>query len=266
MDISPREYYDSVAEEYHQHYEMNLMDLSMPYPANFFRRKRLETYFSDRSNIIDVGCGDGGGTATLTWASRCGFDVSPLMIEKIKDRHFIVADLMQPETYAPLRQYGSFDGLVCMGVMPHIEDTEQAVRNLADLVYGKVFVEFRNQLFSLFTFNRLSVELVQEMSEGDWKDDIIQALSFLFMDLPPVRPYDKMLAKFHNPFEVTQLFQRNGFRKINLWYYHQHPAPPFMEKIAPIQYRRDALLREGDQGWQSMFTCSAFVVEAEKYA
>jgi hypothetical protein len=127
------------------------------------------------------------------------------------------------------------------------------------LVNGRVFVEFRNQLFSMFTFNRLTAELIKELCDPEWQET---DLSFLRLDLPPERPYDKMLARFHNPFEVTKLFERNGFHDVKITYYHQHPAPPFVEKDAPEFFRIRAMQREGVESWKNMFTCSAFVVEA----
>jgi SAM-dependent methyltransferase len=254
----PEQYYDSVADDYSKHYQSDLMDLSIPYPANYFRRKILEKSFADRKNVIDVGCGNGEGTATLS-AEVCGFDVSQKMIDQINSPRFIVADLMKPDSYRSLLWYGPFDGLVCMGVMPHIEDVEGALVNIHKLVHGKVFVEFRNKLFSLFTLNRHTSELIKELCDPDWRD--VVNTSFLKNDLPPQRPYDEMLAQFHNPFEMINLFEHRGFHDVGVHFYHYHPAPPFMEVVDPELYRDRAMKRETTQDWKSMFVCSAFVIE-----
>lgn len=256
MTLSSKDYYDGEAENYHKHYDTDPMDMSMPYPANQFRRKLLEKVFSDRKNIIDVGCGDGSATKYID-AARCGFDISPEMIRRVNDPRFIVADIEDAESYKPLLQYGPFDGLACTGVLPHVRDEETVIRNIFRLVKGKAFVEFRNKLFGLFTFNRISAELIEEMSE------LPVDMSFLKMDEPKERPYDRQLAKFHNPLEIVETFRKVGFTKLRVHFYHYHPAPPFMEVEDPVRYREEAMKHEGVDSWKNWFMCSAFVVVAD---
>jgi 2-polyprenyl-3-methyl-5-hydroxy-6-metoxy-1,4-benzoquinol methylase len=51
---------------------------------------------------------------------------------------------------------------MAMGVMPHVENDEFVLRNMATMVRpgGTLFVEFRNKLFSLFTFNRYTHDFI----------------------------------------------------------------------------------------------------------
>lgn len=265
MTVTPAQYYNSVATEYYKNYSTDLMDMSMPYPANQIRLQMLIRSFKERTNIIDVGCGDGVPGKSLG-KPFCGFDVSPKMIAQARANaadmeRFIVADIQNPDSYKSLLKYGPFDGLVCMGVMPHV-DVNVSVKNISKLVTGKVFVEFRNELFSFFTHNRLTLELFKKLTDEQYHAELEFAMSSLRLDLPPVRPYDEMVANFHNPFEIRELFQANGFTDINIRYYHQHPAPPFMAESDPLEYRMAALAMEGRESWMDMFTCSAFVVEA----
>jgi hypothetical protein len=77
--------------------------------------------------------------------------------------------------------------------------------------------------------------------------------------------YDSILSKFHNPFEVTDLFKRCGFKDINLLWYHYHPAMPYLSTHNKKLFRDEALKLEHDsQGWRGLFLCSAFVIEAVK--
>jgi len=257
---SASEYYDTVARDYHLFYDGDLLDPSQPYPANYFRLQLLKRSFQDRQAVLDVGCGDGFPLSTLPAPVKYGIDVSPRMVEEARKRRLsvFVGDVTKPETY----QFDIlFDGLICTGVMPHIEDTKQALLNMKAMLAprGKVFIEFRNELFNLFTFNRLTVEfVVEELIEPKYRDVVRGALSArLKMDAPAFRPYDSMLARYHNPFEILDLFERLGFSGVSLLWYHYHPSLPWLNFE-----RQDAMKMEDKPSWKSMFLCSAFVVEA----
>jgi hypothetical protein len=95
------------------------------------------------------------------------------------------------------------------------------------------------------------------------------------MDKPPVRAthydddtkvgYDAILSKFHNPFEVLEMFDSLGFEDAELLWYHYHPAMPFLAEKAPEAFREEALALEHEpSGWRGLFLCSAFVVQARK--
>ena len=147
---------------------------------------------------------------------------------------------------------------------------------------GKVFVEFRNKLFSLFSFNRYTKEFIM--------DDLLAGVSSrlrelvaadlekrLEMDKPTPRltrseagddkaeyvGYDAILSKFHNPFEVETMFERLGYSNIKFLWYHYHPAMPFLGDDEQELFRNEALKLEHEtSGWKGFFLCSAFVIEA----
>lgn len=267
--VTSRDYYDGVASGYDTHYDpTKLGDLSLPYPANYVRLQMLKVAFLDRRNVIDVGCGNGTPMANLAWANRCGFDLSSEMIRSIGRERFIVADITQPKTYQPLLKYGPFDGLVCTGVMPHIVDESQAIENMRQLLApeGKIFIEFRNKLFALLTANRLTAELISDdLVEAPFNKKAREYLhNIVDMTLPPARPYDSQLARFHNPFEMADYFETHGFKDVNILWYHQHPTLPALEKDNPALFREKALQMEGRTSWKNPYTCSAFVIEATK--
>src|SRR5207302_7521956 len=83
--------------------------------------------------------------------------------------HIFQGDIQDPVTYAGALKHGRFDALMAMGVMPHIENDDMVLENMATLVRpgGRVFIEFRNSLFSLFTFNRHTVDFIlNELLQG----------------------------------------------------------------------------------------------------
>jgi hypothetical protein len=141
-----------------------------------------------------------------------------------------------------------------------------------------VFIEFRNKLFSLFTFNRYTLEFIMDDLldgvSGGIRDAVRADLeSRLRTDVPPVRDtvhgsdsapgYDQILSKFHNPFEVVETFERLGFSDIQLRWYHYHPAMPYLQNDMADQFRRESMKMEHNPShWKGYFLCSAFVIEA----
>jgi 2-polyprenyl-3-methyl-5-hydroxy-6-metoxy-1,4-benzoquinol methylase len=287
-------YYDASAETYAEQYERSLLtDTRKTYPADYFRLQLLLNSFVSKGvkRVIEIGVGEGTPLATLGKAGLdvCGIDISPEMVKQSKltmkssgmDPEKITwGDIEDPITYATVLKDGRFDALMAMGVMPHVRNERQVLTNMKTLVRpgGSVFIEFRNKLFSLFTFNRYTYEFIMDdLLTGvapALKEIIGKDLSArLAMDKPSPRVvhaedesapgYDAILSKFHNPFEIEKLFKECGFSDISLLWYHYHPAMPFLEEKNASLFRNEALKLEHDAlGWRGPFLCSAFVVEA----
>lgn len=293
--IVSKHYDAAAAANYQQQYERErLFDLSRPYPANYFRLQLLLNSFAAKGlkRVIEVGVGEGTPLSTLGKAGLdvWGFDISTAMVEASRARmqengmnpdHIFWGDIQDPTTYAHVFRDGLFDGLMAMGVMPHVANDDMVMENIGTLLRpgGSVFIEFRNILFSLFTFNRYTADFIlNELLAGvssKLKESVAKDLETrLRMDMPPMRTtvegsdapgYDAILSRFHNPFEVLDLFARHGFEQANLLWYHYHPAMPYLEKDIPSLFREEAIRLEHEaSGWRGLFLCSAFVVEAVK--
>jgi SAM-dependent methyltransferase len=206
----------------------------------------------------------------------------------LSPENIIFGDIQDPITYSPLLRAGQFDALLAMGVLPHVQNEEYVLKNMKNLVKpnGRVFIEFRNKLFSLFTFNRYTYEFIME----DLLDGVSPQLKSIVsknlkdrlqMNLPTPRMtsasanvndssadgevigYDAILSKFHNPFEMIDLFEKIGFKESKLHWYHYHPAMPNLSEEDPQLFRDEALkLEHNNSNWKGMFLCSAFVIEA----
>lgn len=292
---SVSEHYDKVAEEYHQQYNHEILyDPKRSYPANYFRLQLLISSFLAKSlkRVIEVGVGEGTPLATLGKAGFdiWGFDISKEMVKKSKETmsaggfnpdQIFWGDIQDPISYAYALKDGPFDGLMAMGVMPHVENDDLVLENMSTLIRpgGSVFIEFRNKLFSLFTFNRHTADFILTDLLRDVAPEVKAIVardleSRLRMDMPPKRErigssdapgYDAILSKFHNPFEVIELFEKHNFGDIKLLWYHYHPAMPYLEEKLPDRFRREAIRLEHEpSNWRGFFLCSAFVVEAVK--
>lgn len=286
-------HYDAVAENYHQQYERDgVHDLNREYPANFFRLQLLINSFvtQNLNRIIEVGVGEGTPLCTLGNAGMdiWGFDISDEMVKKAKETvknngmnpdQIFWGDVQDSTSYVHALKEGRFDGLMAMGVMPHVENDDLTLKNISTMVRpgGRVFIEFRNKLMSLFSFNRYTADFILDDLlagvDSKVKDVVAKDLqSRLRMDMPPEQEtvgdsdapgFDAILSKFHNPFEVPALFERHGFTDIKLHWYHYHPAMPYLEKQTPEAFRKESLRLEHDPSdWRGYFLCSAFVVEA----
>lgn len=292
--MSVADFYDATAANYHQQYERDgVRDLSRGYPANFFRLQLLLNSFvtNDVKRVIEVGVGEGTPLATIAKAGIqvAGFDVSEAMVERSRERmveigqnpaDIIWGDIEDPTSYVELLAGGRYDAMMAMGVMPHVRNDEQVLRNMASLLNpgGLVFIEFRNKLFSLFTFNRYTYEFIMDDLLADVSDRMKNIVgenlkTKLEMDKPPVREthhedenavgYDAILSKFHNPFEVLDQFDQLGFEDAELLWYHYHPAMPWLADIDPAEFREEQIKLEHEtSGWRGLFLCSAFVVQA----
>ncbi len=290
---SVSEHYDAAANRYHEQYARDrLYDLSASYPANYFRLQLLINSFISKKikRVIEVGVGEGTPLSTLgkVGIDIWGFDISTEMVKKSKEtmmkngmdpEKIFWGDVQDPTTYAHALKDGQFDGLMAMGVMPHVVNDDMVLKNMSNIVCpgGSVFIEFRNKLFSLFSFNRYTVDFILNdlLSGVDNKIKNIVKKDLgnrLRMDMPLVRNqiedsdapgYDSILSKFHNPFEVVELFKKHGFTNVKLHWYHYHPSMPYLEENMPESFRKEAIKLEHEpSNWRGYFLCSAFVVEA----
>lgn len=287
-------HYDARAESYHLQYERDRLYTNQEYPANYFRLQLLLNSFLKKGikRVIEVGVGEGTPLGTLAQAGIdiWGFDISDKMVEMSRQNmvkhdldpnHIFWGDIQDPITYIHALKNGLFDGTMAMGVMPHVADDDMVLENIGSLIKpgGSVFIEFRNKLFSLFTFNRYTYEFILDDLLKDVgkeiRDVVAEELKTrVHMDLPPVRQvvagtdapgYDAITSRFHNPFEVIELFQKHNYTDIELSWYHYHPAMPYLEGKLPKAFRAEAIKLEHEpSGWRGFFLCSAFVVEAVK--
>jgi hypothetical protein len=189
-------------------------------------------------------------------------------------------DIEDATTIAAQLKNGQFDAVVAAGVLPHVRNDALTLENVGMLVRsgGRVLIEFRNKLFSLFTFNRNTKEFILDDIlagvSGDVKDAVARELDKrLATDLPAVRSvaegdagpgYDLIPAKFHNPFELLDLFERHGYREPKIHWYHYHPASPMLQESLGPAFRKAAMALEHEGSWRGWFLCSAGVVEAIK--
>jgi SAM-dependent methyltransferase len=82
-----------------------------------------------RPRLLEVGCGTGGLLQELTsWADACGLDVSSEAVRLCKERG--LATLSQGSLNALPFRDDTFDGVIGVDVLEHLDDDEGALREL----------------------------------------------------------------------------------------------------------------------------------------
>ena len=285
-------HYDGSARTYSRQYDPSLiLDLDND-PANYFRLQSVVQRVADLgiSSIFDLGMGDGSPLLAMAemGVRVGGCDLSQEMLDVAREqfaRHglsgaeaFFVGDIQDANSLTRGIAQGPFDAVMALGVLPHVRKEQTAIRNMSMFipVGGTMFLQFRNSLLSLFSFNRLTMEFVMDELLANIpqaiRDDVYSYLEpRLAMDKPPKRQgsadapaYDEILAKFHNPFELRNLVEKEGFGDVRFHWYNYHPAPPALKNELGLKFRHASLLMEQEDSWRGMFLCSAGVVEATK--
>ena len=270
---------DELATQY-----LALHDLSGGYPANHFAFQRIANALLDAGTrrIIEVGVGHGNALPLLAGLGLVvsGIDTSNEAVDASKKRlsglgqdpsRIIWADIEDPITYALLAADGPFDALVSLGVLPHVRHERQTILNMRSLVRpgGEVFVEFRNKLFSLVTFNRYTYEFIMDDLLGEVDEGLRSAVAErlrgrLDMEVPPVSTSGRP-ARFRTPFEVIDDFTDAGFEAVEAWPFHYHAGPPSFEASHPQVFRDESIALEHEtSGWKGLFLCSAFIIRARR--
>ncbi|HAN70430.1 MAG TPA: hypothetical protein DCQ36_02415 [Actinobacteria bacterium] len=258
----------------------HLADLTIGYPANHFAWRVVLASAEERGarSLVEIGVGGGNGVPHVLAAGLdfAGVDNNPAMVDTTRriladlggdPDAVIIADAEDPASLSALPGAGSFDTLVGLGIMPHAHDQEATVANLAALVRpgGELFLEFRNSMFSLVTFNRFTTDfitddLLQETSSGTRVRVREFVADRVDMNRPPL-PSSGVEAFYDNPLALVPRFQALGYEEVSVHPFHYHAGMPALESADPRAFRDESLaLEDDDSGWRGLFLCSAFLL------
>lgn len=290
--MSVASHYDGSASSYSDQYNEAMIWTNEEYPANYFRLKMVRRILAEAGvqSLYEHGVGDATPLVTIAGDGIrvAGNDVSPEMVKVARAN--MLEHGLDPESISFLdvqdsnaitaerERAGDFDAVMALGVIPHVTDDHAFVSSM-DLFLnpgGRLLLQFRNSMFSMFTFNRLTKEFILDELIPDVPESVRQVVQAdldqrLAVDKPPLRTrptgdgYDEILSRFHNPFELSEVVKSFGFSDLKFHWYNYHPAYPMIAgNIDPKVYRQAQMDLEGDQSWRGMFLCSAGVIEAVK--
>ncbi|NDC79537.1 MAG: class I SAM-dependent methyltransferase [Chitinophagia bacterium] len=260
-----------------------LRDPAGGYPANHFAFQPLLNVLHDQgaSTMLEVGIGHGNAIQFFHAAGLdiWGVEIDQDLVAKSKatmerwglpaDR-VVWGDIEDAMSLSGIRRAGPFDAVLAMGVLPHVTYDLVALQNMRTLVApgGRIFVECRNKLFSLFTFNRYTYEFIMDDLLADVPEDLRAKTSEFLQtrvdaEVPP-RPTGHA-PRFHNPLDVDRIFIEAGFTDVVIRPFHYHASLPRFESSLGAAFREASIALENEpSGWRGLFLCSAFVVEARR--
>ena len=288
-----KKHYDGSAPTYHEQYDPDLLWANAEYPANLFRLQlvaRLLKAAGARS-VYELGTGEATPMIKLHRAlgiDAAGSDLSPEMVRLGKEnleRHGLDAGLLslvdaqdEAAVRAERSLRGESDAVIALGVIPHVTDDAAFVRSMSLFCRpgGTLLLQFRNSMFSMFTFNRLTKEFILDELMApvpqEFKDAVAADLDTrLAVDMPPVRRrddgygYDEVLSRFHNPFELAEVVKAQGYTDVRFHWYNYHPTYPMLRgQFEDRAYREAQMALEQEGTWRGMFLCSSGVIEATR--
>jgi SAM-dependent methyltransferase len=271
-----------------------------PYPPVHLELAKRLVAERDVKRLLDAGCGPASMLRHFIAPGRevYGFDLTPEMVAEarrvlaelgVAPGHVWNGSVAVASDFVPPAGKANYDCILCSGVMPHIPEANEmeVIENIYRALQpgGYAIVEARNELFSMFTFNRYSYEFflkqllpVDELrrrvgGEADGLNAALAQVEGMFRtDLPPIRQgkesepgYDEVLSRTHNPLLLQQRFLAGGFRDVKLYYYHFHCLPPMASNHVPRLFRDVSLEMEANpQDWRGLFMASAFFVVAQR--
>lgn len=258
-------------------------DLDGGYPANHFAFRQILGVLHEQQaeRMIEIGVGLGKALPIYAAAGidMYGVDIKPEMVETsaavaaelgLPADRISWGDIEDSVSLSGVRRQGPFDALLAMGVLPHVHHEKVALENMRQLVKpgGSIFVECRNKLFSLVTFNRFTYEFIMDDLlagvSGEVKDAASEFLKTrVDVEIPP-KPAGHE-AKYHNPLDIHEVFEAAGFVDVRVRPFHYHAAMPRFEKELGAAFRAESIALENEpSNWRGLFLCSAFVVEAHR--
>jgi 2-polyprenyl-3-methyl-5-hydroxy-6-metoxy-1,4-benzoquinol methylase len=285
------DHYNASAPTYTEQYDESKILTSAEYPANYFRLKKIKERVSALGirSMFELGIGDGSPIAALgEMGLRVGgCDFAPGMLEVAKAQFvskgldpelLSLGNIQDASTLDSAFATGPYDAVMALGVLPHVTDESAAIANMSRFIApgGTLFLQFRNSMLSFYSFNRLTMEFILNELLANVPASVKKVVEAdlstrLAMDKPPLRTgtkeapgYDEILAKFHNPFELSALVESHGFTNLRYHWYNYHVTPPMLSGAVGQNFRTAGIELEGTDDWRGMFMCSAGVIEATK--
>ena len=250
--------------------------VSQPDPMNAVRRDLVRRMALQNaqpgSRILEIGCGIGTLTAELVAAgmSCTAIDLSPAMVERAKSLVGAAATVEQADLFEYLPG-SKFDVIIANGVLPYYRDKLRFLQSVASLLKtsGVTIIIHRNALFSLFAFNRGSIEFVTEELLAELPKQVRAQIAENLEAIPGLAeaPRRDVSAELYrsaeNPLTVADLYRDAGLSLREIRYCFLHGAPPRLVGLAGVP-DTSALQRRYENAWEGIFLGSQFAVLAAR--
>ena len=218
--------------------------------------------------IFDFGCGDGYFSKyfLMNNANVSGCDTSERMVSIAKKRlkEFGKAlKLLEVGSAECLNRCKSntFDGIIAFNVLAYLTKKQEKIFYVAAKKTlkkgGYLIITHSNNLFDLFTLNKMTVKFFQEYLIPDKK--ISNRLRSLLRYPDEPKGYAGYNIR-ENALSYPNKLAKFGFKTKKIIYFNRHVAPPILKDQSGFQSFRVKLEDE----WKLNFICSTFGVTAQK--
>jgi len=285
-----RNYYDQNAHNYSNSYNLS----GENYPANYYRLEVVKIIiekFKIRCKVLDAGCGAGELLSYLCMNEfdATGCDLSEGMLGVAKETVFKASGKKIPFFQTNLNDLSmfkdnSFDHVFCLGVLPYIPESEEAIcyRELSRILKpgGFLIGAHENELFDMFTFNRYTMRFFERniypVLEKNNTDLSLNECKNMLKELIPnyEKPINKnpsksardiIFLKPENPLVLPEKLKEFGFTHQERHFYHFHALPPLIRNGNDQLIELSKTLEiESSQCWQGLFMASTFIEVSKK--
>jgi SAM-dependent methyltransferase len=261
------------------------------YRSNYFRLRiliaLLERLQVRPSIILDAGCGDGRPLAEMLRLGFNveGFDISDAMLEAgrniLRKAGQDPSRIRKGDIYNIDTLDASYDAVACMGVVENLPNHDRIFAEFRRVLRpnGRLFISLENDLFSLFSVNRHSIQFLGKLFTdigvptdirakvvsdiARWSDvESIRSIKKTFEDSEIDK--SKVQIPSYNPMNAREELRKCGFDVEEIRFFHFHPLPPRFEVEYPELFQG---LAEGletvEYDWRGGILCNCMVIQAQ---
>lgn len=229
-----------------------------------------------RGRVLDLGCGEAFTTCELLragWDAQ-GLELSHELVEgaqKYLVKNGYESDRIAEGSATDLSAYddNSFDVVTCLGVAYYISDQERLYKEVNRVLRrGGIFIcSHQNEMFSLFTFNKYTVQFFEKYIFNDEEDNpqLINKLKLLIANPEEPRKHedgssrDELVMYPENPLTIAEKIGKYGFELSQPIIYHGwHKLPPLLMGEAEKKASEKEDINHTTD-WRSLFMAAHFL-------
>jgi SAM-dependent methyltransferase len=258
-------FWSGIAEDYLRDQYRAVKD----YPALWMRhRYTLDLMDAGAKDVLDIGCGPGEMLVELLnrGCKASGTDISQGMIDLARKNlsehpRGSEVDLRVGDIEAMSYDPGSFDTIICSGVIEYLDEDSKALNELNRVMKpgGALIISVRNKACPARV-----IDLVTDPLKSSPRGNAGLASAKRVVTRNPAASITFTPYRKHWPWEIHRTLREAGFDREDFRYYHFYPFFVPFDKIAPKAFVRGGLAMERLSNTALGWLASGYIVKARK--